>query len=578
MFRIRQIAGNYLPSDQRDVARVQNILRERFAGLSEPEIEALPERLRDPLAHRLRAILLVADDLRGHLKSFALLSHAPDIGFCLLDFIASGKHAGGGGVGGALYERVRETARGLGAKGLFFECLPDDPEACSDPEYAVENAARLRFYEHFGALPIVGIDYERPVNPGDKDLPYLVYDDLGTGGLPGARELREVVRAILERKYGELVGPDYVDAVVGSIHDPVRVREPRYRKRSKVLALEPTGENLIALVVNRKHDIHHIRERGYVEAPARVRSVLDGIMPTDLFWEQEARSHPIRHIEAVHDPALVRFLEKVCAATPENKSTYPYVFPLRNRARLPKDLTYAAGYYCIDTFTPLNRNAFPAARRGVDCALTAADFLLESQPLAYALVRPPGHHAERSLVGGFCYFNNAAVAAQKLCEWGKVAILDIDYHHGNGQQDIFFRRNDVLTVSIHGHPSFAYPFFSGFEEEVGEGEGEGFNLNLPLPEKVDGKRHARTLNRALERIAQHDPSFLIVCLGFDTAKQDPTGTWSLGPEDFEAMGSRIGALRRPTLVVQEGGYRTRVLGSLARAFFTGLARAHGGAA
>ena len=154
-----------------------------------------------------------------------------------------------------------------------------------------------------------------------------------------------------------------------------------------------------------------------------------------------------------------------------------------------------AGYYCIDTFTPISRNAYPAARRGVDCALTAARELLAGRRIAYALVRPPGHHAERRSFGGFCYFNNNAIAAQYLTAYGRVAILDIDYHHGNGQQDIFYRRSDVLTVSIHGHPGFAYPYFSGFKEECGEGEGEGFNLNLPLPEAVDGAAYRKALER-----------------------------------------------------------------------------------
>ncbi len=578
VFRIRKIGGTFLPGDQRDVARVQEILRERFAGVSEEEIASLPDRLRDPLRHQFRAILLVLDDMRGHLKSFALLLHAPDVGFCLLDFLASARGSGGGGAGGALYQRVRETARELGARALFFECLPDDPAACSSPEIARDNAARLRFYESFGARPIVGTAYETPVRPGGLDVPHLVYDGLGRREVPDAPFLRSVVRAILERKYAALCGPEYVAHVVESIREPVMLRPPRYGKSAKLPPIPRTGENLIALVVNREHDIHHVRERGYVEAPARVRSILEGILPTGLFWEQQPRAFPLAHIEAVHDRELVSFLRNACAATPEGKSTYPYVFPLRNRARLPKDLTYAAGYYCIDTFTPLNRNAYPAAKRGVDCTLTAANFLLESQPLAYALVRPPGHHAERSLFGGFCYFSNAAIAANFLSEHGRVAILDVDYHHGNGQQDVFYRRSDVLTVSIHGHPHFAYPFFCGFPEEVGEGQGEGFNLNLALPEKIDSAAYQKALERGLARVREHDPRFLVVCLGFDTGKSDPTGTWSLVAKDFDAIGRGIGGLGLPTLVVQEGGYRTQALGSLARAFFTSLAAAHDAAA
>jgi acetoin utilization deacetylase AcuC-like enzyme len=149
-------------------------------------------------------------------------------------------------------------------------------------------------------------------------------------------------------------------------------------------------------------------------------------------------------------------------------------------------------------------------------------------------------------------------------------MLDIDYHHGNGQQDIFFRRADVLTVSIHGDPLFAYPYFTGFADEVGEDEGAGFNLNLPLAEKITSTQYSRTLALALNRIRQFAPSFVVVCLGLDTAKSDPTGTWSLRAVDFEENGARIGALGLPTLVVQEGGYNTRTLGVNVRHFFRGL--------
>jgi acetoin utilization deacetylase AcuC-like enzyme len=246
------------------------------------------------------------------------------------------------------------------------------------------------------------------------------------------------------------------------------------------------------------------------------------------------------------------------------------VFPIRNATRPPIDLALRAGYYCIDTFTPLNRNAYAAARRCVDCAMTGASLLLEGHHLAYALARPPGHHAERRAFGGFCYFNSASIAAHYLSGEGKVAILDIDYHHGNGHQDIFYERSDVLTISIHGHPRFAYPYFTGFEDEKGTGPGEGYNLNLPLPEHVDGAQYTEALGRALRQIQKFRPQFLVVALGLDTAKGDPTGSWSLRAKDFEAVGHDIGELRLPTLVVQEGGYDNRVLGVNARHFFAGL--------
>jgi len=570
MFRIRQIVGDGLPIDRGEIASVQKILRERFKGMDASEIDALPQKLADPVGFKLRAMLFVADDLEGRVRGFALVSHAKDVGFCLLDYIASAQMTSNG-IGGALYQRVREEARSLGALGLFFECLPDDPAACSDPEYAKANAARLRFYERFGARPIVGTGYETPITPGRKDLPHLMYDDLGTGAPLSKGDARRVVRAILERRYGHICTPEYTQSVVDSIReDPVQLRRARYANGPRPTP-PPSAEGLIALVVNDKHDIHHVRERGYVESPVRVASILKGLDSTGLFLPVPPKAYPESVIRAVHDKELVDYIKACCAKIGDGESVYPYVFPVRNATRPPKDMAVRAGYFCIDTFTPLNGNAYLAARRAVDCTLTAADAVLAGQRFAYALVRPPGHHAERRTFGGFCYFCNGAIAAQHLSSHGKVAILDVDYHHGNGQQDIFYRRADVLTVSIHGHPSFAYPYFTGFAEELGEGAGEGFNLNLPQPEALDGRGYLRALHKALERIRAFAPRFLVVSLGLDVARGDPTGSWSLRAADFEQNGRAIAALGVPTLVVQEGGYRTVSLGSNARAFFVGLA-------
>jgi acetoin utilization deacetylase AcuC-like enzyme len=218
----------------------------------------------------------------------------------------------------------------------------------------------------------------------------------------------------------------------------------------------------------------------------------------------------------------------------------------------------------------LNLNAYLAAKRAVDCTLTAAQALLEGQQMAYALVRPPGHHAEKCSFGGFCYFNSTAIAAQFLSKYGKVAILDVDYHHGNGQQDIFYKRSDVLTCSIHGHPRFAYPYFSGFEDEKGFAGGFGYNINHPLPEQIDGVKYRIVLEKVLRSIHKFNPRFLVVAFGLDPAKGDPTGTWSLKAKDFEENGKLIGALKLPTLNVQEGGYNNRNIGINAQHFFKGL--------
>ncbi len=572
MFRIRRIYDDLRSVNREAIAQVQQILRDQFPSLAARDVEKVPELLRNPLKHGFRAILHVAEDARLQVRGFALASHDPHLRFCYLDYISTAKKTTGGGIGGALYEQLRDEALALGAIGIFFECLPDDPALCRDPEVLKQNQARLKFYEKYRAYPIVGTAYETPVDPGDDNPPYLVFDPLGQEE-PLAREhARKIVRAILERRYGHLCPPEYVQRVVDSVQDdPVRLRPPRYHKKSQPAPAPRTERRKkIALVVNERHTIHHVRERGYVESPVRIRTILKELETTTLFEAAAKRDYPEKVLTSVHDRDYVEYFKRVCANLPAGKSVYPYVFPVRNAARPPVELAVRAGYYCIDTFTPLNHNAWLAAKGAVDCALTAANLVLEGYRLAYALVRPPGHHAERRAFGGFCYFNSAAIAAQLLSDYGKVAMLDIDYHHGNGQQTIFYERADVFTVSLHGHPRFAYPYFSGFEDETGDGAGKGFNLNFPLSEQLSGDQYLPALEKALKRIARFKPEHLVLCLGLDTAKGDPTGTWSLSARDFEQVGRVIGALKLPTVVVQEGGYRNRVIGVNARNFFTGL--------
>jgi acetoin utilization deacetylase AcuC-like enzyme/GNAT superfamily N-acetyltransferase len=571
MLRIRKVQDDTTPANVAVIREAQSIMRRQFAGIDNADIDKLPDQLRDPVSHQFVSRLFVAEDARDQLHGLALLLFFSDIQVCYLELISTAPGATGRGIGDALYTRVREEAIALGAEALFFECLPDDPALSPDPEVRRQNAARLKFYERFGARPIIGTAYETPLGDNTTDPPYLVTDTLGRPAAPGRDLVRRTVVAILERKYGDVCSPDYVNMVTQSVvDDPVRLRDFCYvRPRRKEAVVKPRSE-LVPVVVNDQHDIHHMHDRGYVEALARVRVIWRELEAAGIARRVAPRNYPDRHILEVHDAKLVSYMRRACKLAGNKKSIYPYVFPVRNETRPPKEQTVLAGYYCIDTFTPLNENAWLAARRAVDCTMTAADIVLDGAPNAYALVRPPGHHAESKVFGGFCYFCNAAVAANYFARYGRVAILDIDYHHGNGQQDIFYQRSDVLTVSIHGDPSFAYPYFSGFRDEKGLGEGAGYNVNIPLPETIEPAQFHKALADALQRIRRFQPAYLVVAAGFDTAKGDPTGTWSNLARDFISIGRAIGEQGYPTLIVQEGGYRVRTLGTNVRNFFTGL--------
>ncbi|MFW3145770.1 MAG: histone deacetylase family protein [Thermoplasmatota archaeon] len=573
MFRIRRINDWTTPYNRAAVRRVQEMIRDHFQDEREENILKIPSSLHDPILLKYRSIIFIAEGSNNEILGAAIMLHFPDIKFCYLDYIFSSSWRAGRGIGSALYERIRYEARSLKCHGIFLECLQESVHAEPDPEIRRQNIARLKFYEKYGARPIINTKYETPLEPEDRNPPYLIYDDLGQNRRLRKGEAREIVRTILERKYKGLCSPGYVDMVTNSILDnPVRIREPKYVKDGKIIPLKSDvpRDQLIPLIVNDKHEIHHVNERGYVESPVRIKSIISGLDQSGYFHRTSVKKHGESEIIQIHDKKYVDYFKKICGKLPEGKSIYPYVFPLRNRTKPPKELLVKAGYFCIDTFTPLNRNAYLAARRAVDCSLTGAEMLLDGEMISYALVRPPGHHAGKDYFGGFCYFNSNAVAANRLSREGKVAILDIDYHHGNGQQDIFYDRDDVLTISIHGHPSFAYPYFTGFKNEIGEGNGYGFNKNIPLSENLKEHEYRDALKSAIKIIDMFHPDYLVVAFGMDTAKGDPTGTWDLSAKEFERNGKMIGSLKKQTLVVQEGGYRTRNLGSNARYFFKGL--------
>ena len=564
MFFIRHISDLSTARNRESLARVQVLFRQTFPDVAD-YADTLPTQLARIAKRKYRIVLLVLEDARARLKGFALAHHHADLGFLYLDYLVGSTRGRRTGAGGALYEALRDTALGLGATAIFMDVPPDDPDKVSDHARLKANRARLRFYERYEARPIINTGYDGPPPLGqDYDPPYLVVERLK--GEISRSYCRKVVAAILGRKYGWKRTDPYTKAIVASFtDDPVRLREPLYTRRPA--KSEATG--ILHMVLAEHHEVHHVRERGYVERPARVTAIQEGLkrMATKV---HVAKRRSLRAIMAVHDRDFVTYLDTMCGKLGPDETLYPYVFPYRRPDRKPKEHWLRAGYYCIDTFTPLSRTALAAARGAVDCSLTGADLVLSGERLVYSLCRPPGHHAESKVFGGFCYFNNAALAANALSKRGKVAFLDIDYHHGNGSQDIFYGRDDVFFVSLHGHPRFSYPYFSGFADEKGEGRGLRFNLNIPLPEQTDDIKYLKALDRGLRAIRKFAPDFLVVSLGFDIMQGDPTGGFSLTPETMRSVGASLGGMKLPTLFVQEGGYALRNLRRGAPALFSGF--------
>jgi acetoin utilization deacetylase AcuC-like enzyme/GNAT superfamily N-acetyltransferase len=572
MIRITRVHRTVLPIEKERLAQVQEIFRQNFAAVSEYAAK-IPDLLDNPIKYGYTSVLLVSEASLGHVTGFSLFIYFHTIRSALLDFIAVRRNIRGAGTGSILYEATREYLKEIDCQALYLEALPDDPTVVKDAAILKENQQRLRFYEGYGVRPVVGTAYETPVGPWPA--PYLLYDDLDRNQPLNSLQCRAVMRTILEKKYSHLVTPDYIRRVVESVLDePVKIREPKYLKAQPQEVPHQYRDRLekpFLMVMGTAHEIHHVRERGYVERPARVKAIHAALDRTDLFQTIGPRHFGQEHITAVHDGDFVRYLKAVCLKLHPMRPVYPYVFPIRRPERKPQDLAVRAGYYCIDTFTPLDRNAYDAAKAAVDVALTAAEEVMKGRILAYALCRPPGHHAERKSFGGFCYFNNSSIAANLLSRHGKVAILDIDFHHGNGTQDIFYRRSDVMTVSIHGHPNFAYPYFSGFVDEIGEGPGKGFNHNFCLPENAGMVAYLAAVEKALAIVCKFSPMFFVVGLGFDTMKGDPTGSFALKPEAMKKIGAALASINLPTLVVQEGGYSLKNLKTGSIALFRGFA-------
>ena len=320
------------------------------------------------------------------------------------------------------------------------------------------------------------------------------------------------------------------------------------------------------------------------ESPERATVIRDALLATGNYVLEPPVAHGPDPIAAVHELELIDLVEHVwtdamAAGWDTSRPLLPDTFLLREYAgpmaleSLPAARHLRLGAYCFDTATPIVAGTADAALAAVDIALTAADRVLAGAALAYGLCRPPGHHAGRNIIGGYCFFNNAAIVAESIVSRGasRVAILDVDFHHGNGTQQIFWQRDDVLYVSLHGDPGGIYPYYSGFASERGGDGGAGANLNVPLAPGTDGDGYLAALADGLDAIAAFDPDApLVLSLGFDTYHADPICNLGLETDDYARIGLRIAELGRPVVALQEGGYAVDALGTNAVAFLGGL--------
>ncbi|MDR9393852.1 MAG: histone deacetylase family protein [Roseovarius sp.] len=317
-----------------------------------------------------------------------------------------------------------------------------------------------------------------------------------------------------------------------------------------------------------RHDPKHFMANGRVlpspEQPARIEKLQSGARAAgcEVIAPRDAGLGPVA---ALHSPEYITFLQNIYTRwqrIPDaGDEVIPNIHPATRGDGYPKSAVGQAGYHQADTACPIASGTWEAAYWSAQAAVTGADLLTEGARAAYALSRPPGHHAFGDLAGGFCFLNNAAIAAEQLRTWGmRPAVLDVDVHHGNGTQGIFYDRDDVLTVSLHADPERFYPFFWGHAQERGTGRGTGVNLNLPLPRGTGDDAYLETLDRALSRIVAFGADAVVVALGLDTFEGDPFKGFAITTPGFGRIGAAIAGLNLPTLFVQEGGYLCDELG------------------
>ena len=303
----------------------------------------------------------------------------------------------------------------------------------------------------------------------------------------------------------------------------------------------------------------------YLENTDRMDRILEALRQVKWAEIHVPRDFGLGPVYAVHDRDYVDFLascwtEWQASEAADKSVLLPATFALRRHPHKPTGLLGRAGYSLMDLSACIVEGTYGAAVASVNCALSASEAVSSGEPVAFALCRPPGHHAGKDYAGGYCFLNNASVAASWLSASGKVAVLDIDYHCGNGTQDIFYDRSDVLTISIHADPNFEYPHFWGYANETGTGQGAGFHKNIPLAKGTGDARYLSALEEALRLIRQFAPSHLVISAGMDIYADDPLGTVKVSTDGIGEIGKRIASLELPTVVVMEGGYANEMLG------------------